>query len=130
MKLGKHKEALSDAELAIDADPDFVKGFLRRAGANMALENFEAAQNDYEKVTTPAVLSDVAAFLPLRLSEHNTQKPMSEGCMPFGRSALVPAVWPDPPPRSAATCCHGHSPAAPAVTCTQQASRIMRWLIV
>ncbi|KAK9862560.1 hypothetical protein WJX84_007717, partial [Apatococcus fuscideae] len=50
MKLGKHKEALKDAELAIEADPDFVKGFLRRAGANMALQNYEAAQQDYEKI--------------------------------------------------------------------------------
>lgn len=50
MKLGKHKEALKDAELAIEADPDFVKGFLRRAGAHMALQNFESAQQDYEKV--------------------------------------------------------------------------------
>ncbi len=50
MKLGRHKEALKDAELAIDADADFTKGYLRRAAANMALENFEAAQQDYEKV--------------------------------------------------------------------------------
>ena len=55
MKLGKHQDALKDAELAVEADPDFVKGFLRRAGAHMALHNFEAAQQDFEKVGTGIV---------------------------------------------------------------------------
>ena len=56
MKLGRHKEALQDAELAIEADTDFAKGYLRRAAANMALENFEAAQQDYEKVRPSVVI--------------------------------------------------------------------------
>ena len=53
MKLGRHKEALQDAESAIDADSAFVKGFLRRAAVNEALENFEDAVRDYEKVRVP-----------------------------------------------------------------------------
>ncbi len=50
MKLGRYKEALQDADSAIDADSTFVKGFLRRAAVNEALENFEDAVRDYEKV--------------------------------------------------------------------------------
>ena len=50
MKMRKHKEALQDADAAIDADGAFAKGYLRRAAANEALENFEDAVRDYEKV--------------------------------------------------------------------------------
>ena len=57
MKLGRYKEALQDAESAIDADSTFVKGFLRRAAVNEALESFEEAVRDYEKVRLLYMLS-------------------------------------------------------------------------
>ena len=50
MKLRNYREALQDAESAVEADGAFAKGFLRRAAANEALENFEDAVRDYEKV--------------------------------------------------------------------------------
>ena len=50
MKLRQYKEALQDADSAIEADKSFAKGYLRRAAANEALENFEDAVRDYEKV--------------------------------------------------------------------------------
>ena len=34
----------------MEADKSFAKGYLRRAAANEALENFEDAVRDYEKV--------------------------------------------------------------------------------
>ena len=57
MKLGRYKEALQDADSAIAADSAFVKGFLRRAAVNEALENFEDAVRDYEKVRPFFILS-------------------------------------------------------------------------
>jgi len=56
MKMRKHKEALQDADAAIDADGAFAKGYLRRAAANEALENFEDAVRDYEKVDLTSTL--------------------------------------------------------------------------
>lgn len=53
MKLRQYKEALQDADAAIEADGSFAKGYLRRAAANEALENFEDAVRDYEKVCHP-----------------------------------------------------------------------------
>ena len=50
MKLRKYKEALQDADAAVEADGSFAKGYLRRAAANEALESFEDAVRDYEKV--------------------------------------------------------------------------------
>ena len=50
MKLRLYKEALQDADAAIEADKSFAKGYLRRAAANEALENFDDAVRDYEKV--------------------------------------------------------------------------------
>ena len=50
MKMRRYKEALADADAAVDADGAFAKGYLRRAAANEALEIFEDAVRDYEKV--------------------------------------------------------------------------------
>ena len=62
MKLGRYKEALQDADSAIDADSTFVKGFLRRAAVNEALENFEDAVRDYEKVRLSSLSSPQPTF--------------------------------------------------------------------
>lgn len=43
--------ALADASTAIQLDPSYVKGFYRRAGANMALGKFKLALKDLETVT-------------------------------------------------------------------------------
>ena len=50
MKMRSYKEALQDANAAVEADGSFAKGYLRRAAANEALENFDDAVRDYEKV--------------------------------------------------------------------------------
>ena len=50
MKLRSYKDALQDADAAIAADASFAKSYLRRAAANEALENFDDAVRDYEKV--------------------------------------------------------------------------------
>ena len=62
MKLRRYKEALADAEAAVDADGAFAKGYLRRAAANEALERFEDAVRDYEKVkyiSSPPLMSQL-----------------------------------------------------------------------
>lgn len=46
----RKQDALADAEEAVSCDPSFVKGFLRRASAHEALEQWEEAVHDYEKV--------------------------------------------------------------------------------
>ncbi len=47
-KLGRHEDALADAELAIELDPNYAKAFVRRAQAHQALKNYEAAIRDLE----------------------------------------------------------------------------------
>jgi tetratricopeptide (TPR) repeat protein len=42
--------AVVDANKAIELDPNFVKGYYRRATANMALGKFKLALRDYEAV--------------------------------------------------------------------------------
>lgn len=49
-KMRRKQDALADAEEAMKCDATFVKGYLRRASANEALENWEEAVRDYEKV--------------------------------------------------------------------------------
>eukprot|EP00998_Keelungia_sp_KM082_P012231 NODE_854_length_1593_cov_117.547067_g844_i0.p1 GENE.NODE_854_length_1593_cov_117.547067_g844_i0~~NODE_854_length_1593_cov_117.547067_g844_i0.p1 ORF type:complete len:474 (-),score=95.34 NODE_854_length_1593_cov_117.547067_g844_i0:94-1515(-) len=43
--------AIVDAEAAIEADPDFVKGYYRRASCKMALGKAEEALKDFKRVT-------------------------------------------------------------------------------
>lgn len=42
-KLGRYKDAITDAELAIEIEDDYQKAFLRRAAAHMGLADFEEA---------------------------------------------------------------------------------------
>lgn len=51
-KLGRHSDAVSDADKAVESDPDFAKAYLRRATAHRSLKDFEAAVRDFEKVTS------------------------------------------------------------------------------
>lgn len=76
MKMRKHKEALQDADAAIDADGAFAKGYLRRAAANEALENFEDAVRDYEKVD----LTSTCAFQSTNLNALLLRTPLQQ-CM-------------------------------------------------
>ena len=53
MKLGRHGDALADAETAVAADGSYAKGYLRRALAHQALgglDSLEQAVRDFEKV--------------------------------------------------------------------------------
>ena len=42
-KLGRHQDAIDDAERAIDIEDDYQKAYLRRAAGHMGLANFEDA---------------------------------------------------------------------------------------
>lgn len=42
-KLGRHSDAVADAERAIDIENDYQKAYLRRAAGHMGLQDFEAA---------------------------------------------------------------------------------------
>ena len=53
MKLGRHADALADAETAVAADGAYPKGYLRRALAHQALgglDSLEQAVRDFERV--------------------------------------------------------------------------------
>ncbi len=50
MKLGNAEAALKDAEVATELDPQYARAYMRRAAAHQALEHFEEAVRDYEKV--------------------------------------------------------------------------------
>ena len=53
MKLGRHADALADAETAVAAEASYAKGYLRRALAHQALgglDSLEQAVRDFEKV--------------------------------------------------------------------------------
>lgn len=50
LKLGNAEAALKDAEVATELDPDYAKAYLRRGSAHQALEHFEDAVRDFEKV--------------------------------------------------------------------------------
>ncbi len=53
-KMRRYEDALADAESAVKCDEKFVKGYLRRAAANEALKDWDAAVRDYEKVHCPS----------------------------------------------------------------------------
>ncbi|KAJ3346728.1 Serine/threonine-protein phosphatase 5 [Kappamyces sp. JEL0680] len=53
-KLELYGAALADASEAIKIDPKFVKGYYRRASANMALGRLKEAIKDFKAVTTVA----------------------------------------------------------------------------
>lgn len=55
LKLRNLDAALKDAECAVELDPQYAKAYLRRASAHQALEHFEEAVKDFEKVTFAAV---------------------------------------------------------------------------
>lgn len=42
--------ALSDADKAIELDPNYAKAYFRRASSNMALGKFKLALKDYDTV--------------------------------------------------------------------------------
>lgn len=48
-KFNKNDEAISDLNLAIDQNEEYVKAYVKRADINLALNNFEEAIRDYEK---------------------------------------------------------------------------------
>lgn len=54
------KDALKDLSSAIDLNEDYVKALLKRSEVNLALQNFEEAVKDLERVkqiepTTPGI---------------------------------------------------------------------------
>ena len=51
LKLRNNDQAMKDADLACELDSHYAKAYLRRAAAHTALEQFEEAVRDYEKVT-------------------------------------------------------------------------------
>ena len=55
LKLRNPDAALKDAECAVELDPQYAKAFLRRASAHQALEHFEEAVKDLEKVIKPTL---------------------------------------------------------------------------
>ena len=55
LKLRNLDAALKDAECAVELDPQYAKAYLRRASAHQALEHFEEAVKDFEKVLFAAV---------------------------------------------------------------------------
>ena len=62
LKLGNAEGALKDAEAATELDPDYAKAFLRRASAHQALEHFEDAVRDFEKVCAAAACATRVAL--------------------------------------------------------------------
>ncbi len=50
LKLGNAEAALKDAEAATELDPQYARAYLRQASAHQALEHFEEAVRDFEKV--------------------------------------------------------------------------------
>jgi len=55
MKLGRHADALADAQAAVAADGGYAKGYLRRALAHQALGGLEDAVRDFEKARDPTL---------------------------------------------------------------------------
>ena len=45
-------EAISDLNLAIEQNEEYVKAYVKRADINLALNNFEESIRDYEKART------------------------------------------------------------------------------
>ena len=49
-KLNKNIEALEDMNNSLKLNPNYTKGYIRRAEINMALQDYEKARYDYQKV--------------------------------------------------------------------------------
>ncbi|KAJ4461236.1 putative DnaJ subfamily C member 7 [Paratrimastix pyriformis] len=50
-KLGRHEQAVADSNSALESRPDWDKAIMRRAAAYMALQKYEEAARDYDKLT-------------------------------------------------------------------------------
>ena len=71
LKLRNNDQAMKDADLACELDSHYAKAYLRRAAAHTALEQFEEAVRDYEKVTAPVAAESMhACQLPHTPFEH------------------------------------------------------------
>lgn len=55
LKLGNAEAALKDAEAATQLDPDYARAYQRRGAAHQALEHFEEAVKDFEKVSNEQI---------------------------------------------------------------------------
>ena len=73
LKLRNNDQAMKDADLACELDSHYAKAYLRRAAAHTALEQFEEAVRDYEKVTALGAAEGMPARqLPHNPHEHGT----------------------------------------------------------
>ncbi|PAV56605.1 hypothetical protein WR25_04152 [Diploscapter pachys] len=92
MKRELYGSALEDADRAIELDPKYIKGYYRRATANMALSRFKKALADYATVVKVCPNDPDAkrkheecqkivkkkAFLDAIAMDHTEKKPLAE----------------------------------------------------
>ncbi|RNA29186.1 serine threonine- phosphatase 5 [Brachionus plicatilis] len=84
--------ALSDADKSIELDPKYVKGYYRRASANLALGKFKLALKDYEFVvkTRP---NDKDALQKLKECEKICKKIAFQRAIAIDDSLLNKSAW-------------------------------------
>ena len=102
MKLGRHADALVDAQAAVAADGGYAKGYLRRALAHQALGGLEDAVRDFEKVRDPTLTLSWVPVLLCRqqvkmLAGHAASMSGSAACVVQGVLACTPARAPARP---------------------------------
>jgi len=78
MKLGRHADALADAQAAVAADGGYAKGYLRRALAHQALGGLEDAVRDFEKARDPTL---ALSSVPVPLCRQRVKRLARHGCV-------------------------------------------------
>ena len=61
---------MKDAEVATELDPQYARAYMRRAAAHQALEHFEEAVRDYEKVRCSRSVCMCKLMLSMLCSVH------------------------------------------------------------
>ena len=89
-KINKYYEAINDANLSLQLNPNYARGYIKRANVYLKLKNFKRAVEDFEKAksidsSSPGIesyLKDINIKVANLESELNTEKDINQKIQP------------------------------------------------